>query len=196
MQGAQSFDQNGYVIMRGLIPPEEAARLYAYTLSRVELGNKDDGQVPGSPSFYQDKEVVALQKKLLPSIADHIQVPLINVFSYHRVYRKGAILRSHKDSVRAEISVTMNVGQQGEPWDLWLVDYEENPYAITLLPGDALVYKGSELTHWRGKLTDADFVSQIMFHCIDKKGKNRSAVFWEIARKIRKKCRELLGIAY
>lgn len=190
------FKEHGYLVMKGLIDPERASTLYKYTVDRASLGNLDDGQVPGSPSFYQDKEVVALQKQLLPTISDRIKVPLSNVFCYHRVYRKGAILRTHKDSVRAEISVTMNLGQQGEPWDLWLVDYDENTVRVRLEPGDALVYYGSHLTHWRAKLTDSDYVSQIMFHCVDKRGKNTSAVFWELFRKGRKFIRSLFGIQW
>ncbi|MCD6046075.1 MAG: hypothetical protein K0R48_1238 [Gammaproteobacteria bacterium] len=196
MNSAEQFKQSGYVIIRSLLDPDTTNRLYAYILSKAELGNKDDGQVPGSPSFYQDKEVVALQKKLLPSIEAHIQYPLLNVFCYHRVYKKGAILRSHKDSIRAEISVTINLGQRGEPWDIWLMDYDENAHKVALGPGDALIYQGSQLAHWRGKLEHADDVAQIMFHYVARNGKHTSAARWEFIGKIRKKYRELLGLAY
>jgi hypothetical protein len=193
---AEQFKQHGYVVIRSLLDRAQADRLYAYILSRAELGNKDDGQVPGSPSFYQDKEVVAIQKQLLPSIETYIQRSLLNVFCYHRVYKKGAILKSHKDSVRAEISATLNLGQHGEPWDIWLMDYDENAHKVTLEPGDALVYQGSQLTHWRGKLEHGDDVVQIMFHYVDRNGKNKSAARWEFLRRIRKKYREFRGIAY
>lgn len=196
IETGSSFKKSGYLVIKNIVDKENVDRLYAYTLSRAERGNLDDGQVPGSPSFYQDKEVVALQKKLLPTIQEKIQTPLENVFVYHRVYRTGAILRTHKDAPRAEISVTINLGQKGEPWDLWLVDYDENTQRIVLEPGDALVYQGSKLSHWRGKLVDSDYVSQVMFHCIDKNGKHKSAVWWELLRKLRKKFRELRGISY
>jgi hypothetical protein len=196
MNTGEEFKKLGYVVVRGLVDKDETNRLYAYTVGNAELGNKDDGQVPGSPSFYEDKEVVALQKKLLPVIEKLIQTPLQNVFCYHRVYRKGAILRTHKDSTRAEISTTINLGQQGEPWDLWLMDYDENAHKVTLGPGDALIYQGSQLAHWRGKLEHGDYVSQIMFHCIDRNGKNKNVARLEVVRRIRKKFREMMGIAY
>jgi hypothetical protein len=196
MTTAEQFKQSGYVVIQSLLDPETTNRLYAYIVDRADLGNKDDGQVPGSPSFYQDKEVVTIQKKLLPSIEAYIQCPLLNVFCYHRVYKKGAILRTHKDSVRAEISATINLGQKGEPWDIWLMDYDENAHQVTLRPGDALIYQGSQLAHWRGKLEQADNVAQIMFHYVDRNGKNKSAARWEFIGKIRKKYRELRGIAY
>lgn len=193
---SDEFKAQGYVVLRGLVAKPEIDRLYAYTLATIELGNKDDGQVPGSPSFYEDKEGVLLQQKLSPLIEKYIQIPLKSVYCYHRVYRKGAILRSHKDSIRNEISATINLGYQGEPWDLWLLDYQENPQKVTLSPGDALIYKGAQLIHWRGKLEHGDYVSQIMFGFIDRHGKNQHVPVLELIRKWMKKWRVLFGIAY
>jgi hypothetical protein len=190
------FQNSGYIVIRNMLTSDEATKLYHYTLDKLNCGNADDGQVPGSPSFYQDKEVAKLQKKLTPLIEESIQIPLISVFCYHRIYRTGAVLRMHKDSQRAEISATMNLGQKGEPWDLWLVDYDENAQNITLYPGDALIYYGNRLHHWRGKLVNSDFVSQIMFHFVSRNFKNAIYAKSEIIRKIRKRCREWMGIAY
>lgn len=192
----EQFKNNGFIVIKNMITPDEAASLYQYTLNRLTLGNIDDGQVPGSPSFYQDKEVSNLQKKLTPTIETLIETALIPIFCYHRIYRTGAVLRMHKDSKRAEISATMNLGQQGEPWDLWLVDYDENAHNIKLYPGDALVYYGNRLHHWRGKLVESDLVSQIMFHFVSRNFKNSFYAKSEIIRKIRKRCREWMGIAY
>ena len=196
MTTQEDFKQKGYIVIRNCISASEIDRLYQYTLDRVTKGNMDDGQVPGSPSFYLDPEVNQLQQTLRPMMEEHIGVKLLPVFCYNRVYRTGAVLRIHKDSHRAEISTTMNLGQQGEPWDLWLVDYNENAVAITLHPGDALLYYGNRLHHWRGKLEHADLVSQIMFHFVDANGKNTFASKMEWVRKLRKRGRQLMGLAY
>lgn len=196
MDAVNQFKQLGYVIIKNLVSSDEVSRLYQYTLTNMGKGNLDDGQVPGSPSFYQDKEVAALQKTLMPEIEKKIQTALTPVFCYHRIYRTGAVLRMHKDSPRAEISVTINLGQQGGPWSLWLVDYNENTVQATLMPGDALVYHGNKLFHWRGKLEHADLVAQIMFHCVDRNGKNGFSAKLEFVRRIRKRFREIMGISY
>jgi hypothetical protein len=196
MNTAEHFAKHGFVVLNKLVPEDDVNRLLEYTLQMADKGNKDDGQVPGSPSFYQDTEVVKLQKQLLPQIEDKLQVKLLPVFCYNRIYRTGAILRMHKDSARAEISATINIGQQGAPWDLWLVDYDENTHKVSLTPGDTLIYYGNRLYHWRGKLENTDFVSQVMFHFVDKNGKNAMAAHTEVVRKIRKRCRQLFGLAY
>ena len=196
METAREFKRQGYIVLKNLINPADIQPLYDYTLRTAERGNKDDGQVPGSPSFYQDKEVVALEAKYASAIESALQHKLLNVFCYHRVYRKGAILKAHKDSSRAEISASINVGQQGEPWDLWLLDYDENTRKITLNPGDALIYHGSRLMHWREKLVRSDFVSQVMFHFVPATFKNSLIVKSEWVRKFRKKCRQMMGLYY
>jgi hypothetical protein len=196
LQIDKQFNKKGFVVIEGMISDSQAAFLYDYTLKHLNEGNLDDGQVPGSPSFYQDQEIVKLQKKLFPFIEKHINIKLIPIFCYHRVYRQGAILRMHKDSTRAEISLTMNLGQMGKPWDLWLVDYEENANRITLNPGDALIYNGNKLHHWRGQLIEADLVSQIMFHYAQYSLKNIFMAKFELIRRARKKLREWRGISY
>jgi hypothetical protein len=190
------FKKQGYIVINNLVDPKEVARLYDYTIQRVERGNLDDGQVPGSPSFYQDQEVVQLQKNCINAIQASIQLKLLNVFCYHRVYRTGAVLKAHKDSTRAEIPASINLGQKGEPWDLWLLDYDENTRKIRLNPGDALIYHGSKLMHWREKLVNSDFVSQVMFHFVTDTFKNSFVVKSEMIRKFRKRCRQLLGVDY
>jgi len=190
----EQFKNLGFIVVKNLIPKDEAASLYQYTLEKIPQGNLNDGQVPGSPSFYQDKEIAKLQRSLQPKIEQYIDKKLLTIFCYYRVYRNGAVLRMHKDSMRAEISVTVNLGQKGNPWPLWLVDYNENTHSLNLEPGDGLIYFGNKLHHWRGKLEDSDYVSQIMFHFATKSFKNRYIVAAESIRKIRKYCKDSIGM--
>lgn len=196
MNGEQDFKEKGYSIIRNLLNQEEAARLYQYALKHMHHGNMDDGQVSGTPAFYQDREMAQLQKKVLPIIEQHIQMNLCSSFCYHRVYKKGAILRQHKDRNACEISVSLNLGQQGKPWDLWILDPDENAVNITFSPGDAVIYRGSKLTHWRGRLIHADHVGQVFFHFVDKNGKMKYALKTELINQFLQRCRKIFGIQY
>jgi hypothetical protein len=191
-----AFKHTGYLVIRNLIGSTEAARFYEYTLENLDRGNKKDEQALGSPSFYQDEKMSALHQQLLPKIEELIQLKLFSTFCYHRTYREGAILRMHKDRRACEITTSLNLGQKGDLWDLWLLDADENAQKITLAPGDALIYRGCKLTHWRGKLINADFVSQVFFHFVDKKGPNKLAIKTELLNRFLKKCRKKLGIIY
>lgn len=192
----KDFQNSGFAIIRKLISASEVKTYYDYAISMRAKGNFDDGQVPGSPSFYQDKKMVNLQKIYLPKLSQAIGMNLRNVFTYHRVYQKEAILRAHKDSERAEISATINLGQEGPIWPLYLLDFEEHVHEVCLEPGDALIYRGNQLMHWRARLLDSDAVVQVMFHCVDARGKYSRVPYYEVTRKIRKQCREWMGVAY
>jgi len=186
MNALEEYQTLGFTVLRKLLSSEDAGLLYQYTLKHQAEGNMDDGQVPGSASFYLDGEMVKLQKKLLPTFQNLLQLQLLPVFTYHRIYRKGAVLRSHKDGTRAEISASINLGQEGEPWTLWLLDYDENPHQVILQPGDAVLYNGVNLCHWRGRLLHSDYVSQAMLHYVDKQGKHLAAGRAEVLYKLKK----------
>ena len=66
---------------------------------------------------------------------------------------------------------------------------------LELTIGDALIYRGCKLLHWRGKLVHADYVSQAFFFFVNQKGWTGFTISkYEYLRKFLKRCRLLLGI--
>ena len=61
----------------------------------------------------------------------------------------------------------MNLG--GDEWAIWLLDRDENPVKVNLNSGDALIYRGCEIKHWRGKFKH-DTHAQVFMHYVDKYG--------------------------
>ena len=195
MSNDDMFQKSDYVVIKNLIDANEARKLYEYTLENINIGNMKDDQAPGSPSFYQDKKMTALHKTLLHKVEDLVKLKLTPTFCYYRTYRTGAILKMHRDRKSCEIAISLNIGQQGDCWDLWLLDHDENACNITLSPGDALIYRGCKLLHWRGKLVHADYVSQAFFFFVNQKGWTGFTISkYEYLRKFLKRCRLLLGI--
>ena len=97
----------------------------------------------------------------------HTGLKLFKTYTYARIYKLGDILRTHRDREACEISITLNLG--GDPWDLWLLDRDQNPIKINLNPGDALLYRGCELWHWRSKCPVKEH-SQVFMHYVDQYG--------------------------
>lgn len=193
---AEEFKKSGYAIVKNLVDKETIARLYEYTLQNMPNGNLKDEQALGSPSFYQDKEMVALHQRLHPKLEELLQLKLFTTFCYYRTYRTGAILRMHKDRRACEISISVNIGQKGNLWDLWLMDQEENARNFALEPGDGLIYRGCQLNHWRGKLVEADLVSQAILSFVDRHGPNKIAIQTELLNRFLSRCRKVFGIQY
>lgn len=161
-----SFKEEGYLIIRNLIDKNDALSLANHLKQRND-GDIKCEQVMGSPSFYSDNLLLNKQIELLPIIEKHSKLKLFKTYNYARVYKKGAILRIHTDRPACEVSITLDLG--GDPWGIWILDKDENPLEVKLNPGDALLYKGCDVWHWRGKF-NGDIHPQVFMHYVDQNG--------------------------
>ena len=141
------------------------------------LGTWSDQQVPNTYSHYADFVMETLLMKVLPKMQQETGLELIPTYSYARIYKKGDILRRHKDRPSCEISTTIHLG--GTKWPIFIdgtgsdnvIDEYKNihkPNApkgteVLLDVGDMLVYSGCELEHWRETL-DGDNCAQVFLH--------------------------------
>ena len=141
------------------------------------LGTWADKQVPNTYSHYADFVMETLLMKVLPKMQQETNLELVPTYSYARIYKKGDILRRHKDRPSCEISTTIHLG--GTKWPIFIdgtgsdnvIDEYKNihkPNApkgteVLLDVGDMLVYSGCELEHWREAL-DGDNCAQVFLH--------------------------------
>ena len=103
--------------------------------------------------------------KVLPVMQQHTEMNLIPCYTYTRIYKKGDILKRHKDRPSCEISTTLHLG--GEPWPIFLdptgADNAPTGISINLKVGDMLVYSGCDLEHWREPF-EGDNCAQVFLH--------------------------------
>jgi len=107
---------------------------------------------------------------------------LLPTFSFWRMYTMYSDLKKHKDRDACEISATINIGSDGTNWPIYI---EGNP--IDLKPGDAVVYLGCEVEHYREEFL-GDWCAQVFIHYVDAEGKNAhlekdSRVYWGVQKK-------------
>ena len=149
-----------YKLVKKMISPEMANFCYQYILMKrkvvrhlvetnfispvdYEWGKWNDSLIPNTYAHYADMVMENLLVTIKPKVEKHTKLTLIETYSYVRLYKKGDILRKHKDRDACEISITLNLG--GDPWELCF-----NPnIKLNLNPGDAVIYKGREIEHWR-----------------------------------------------
>lgn len=124
------------------------------------IGTKGDKGVPDCYSEYADFCSETLLKSIRPKVEDAFKQKLIETYSYVRIYINSSFLPKHKDRMDCEYSVTLNIS--GESWPIFIEDNIQIP--VILNPGDALFYKGCELTHWREPYTGKEEYIQIFLH--------------------------------
>ena len=142
--------------------------------------NKDE-QIPDTYSQYGNIAMETLMLKCQPEMEKVTGLKLYPAYTYARIYKKGDVLKRHKDRFSCEISTTMNLG--GDDWPIYLepdpkkggvkpgvgyVSDNTKGVRVDLKPGDMLVYSGCELEHWREKFKGKECV-QVFLHYNNRK---------------------------
>jgi hypothetical protein len=189
-----SFKKKKYKIIKKVITKDLALFIYNYFLMKRQVaktlfdtkyispfedmfGVWADNQVPNTYSHYADIVMETLLLKLQPIMEKETGLKLNPNYSFARIYKKGDILKRHKDRFSCEISTTLNIG--GDSWPIYLdptgadnvINEAENlikPNApkgikVDLKPGDMLVYRGNLLEHWREPFKGED-CAQVFLH--------------------------------
>ena len=181
--------KNNYKVIKQAISKELADFVYSYFLTKRKVArvffddryispfNNDwgvwnDPQVPETYSHYSDIAMETLLERLTEPMSKETGLNLIPTYSYARIYKKGDVLKRHKDRYSCEVSMTMNLG--GDPWPIYLEpsgETDKEGVKIDLEPGDALIYRGCEVEHWR-EAFEGENCGQVFLHYNDASGEN------------------------
>jgi hypothetical protein len=165
IKGALSYELANFIFNYFLLKRDAVKFMYEnnITYDNGMFGTWTDQQIPNTYSHYADPVMETLLMKVLPVMEKETGLELVPTYSYARAYKKGDILKRHKDRPSCEISTTIHLG--GDQWSIFIdptgsnnvIDEYKNimkPDApqgvkVDLDVGDMLVYSGCELEHWR-----------------------------------------------
>lgn len=177
------FQANGYVLVKGFYNAQELDTISRYlenSLKRYPENNQGGGDdVSSKISWYADPLVEVILRNSLSAVEETTGLELDPSYSFTRVYQKGDELKPHVDRPACEISVTSHIATVGKPWPIYMKAPGRAPTVHYLEPGDACIYRGCEVTHWRDKAVDTDVNVQVMLHYVDKNGPNAAYKFDE-----------------
>ena len=173
-----SFKTKKYTVIKNAISKELSDFIYNYFLMKRRVANIlfkekyispyetffgtwNDPQVINTYSHYGDIVMETLLLKLNDLMNQKTKLTLYPTYSYARIYKNGDILKKHTDRFSCEISTTMNLG--GELWPIYLKDTKNQIKKIILKSGDMLIYRGTELEHWREPFEGKD-CAQVFLH--------------------------------
>jgi len=141
------------------------------------IGEFGDAQSPGDFRSYGDLifDTVLLGK--VSELEKLTGIGLIPQYTYYRMYRNGSILERHTDRESCEISCTLCLGYDADySWPIWIKDKEGKETPVETNPGDVVVYKGSDLEHWREPFVGHNH-AQAFLHYTDKEGQHNGRHF-------------------
>ena len=178
------FKKNKYVVIKQAISKDLAAFVANYFSIKKQvydtcrktryispyevMGGYYEGekeQIPHTFSCYSDVAMETLMLKCQPIMEKTTGLKLTPAYTYARIYKKGDVLKRHKDRFSCEISTTMNLG--GDPWAIYLEPSGKEGLKgikVDLKPGDMLVYSGCELEHWRNKFKGKECIQAFLHY--------------------------------
>ena len=161
------FKERGFMLVKGLA---DTASNYMFINKLVELGKgQQDQQVPGSIGFYKNPLFERLLEALLPAIEQHTGYELYKTYSYARTYKLDDELKRHKDRNACEVTVSLCLGNDDKPWPIFIRDKDKNIHSFEMEAGDAVIFKGVELPHWREPNTYGACANAFL-HYVDQHG--------------------------
>lgn len=178
-----NFKEDKYVAVKSMISEDivDIGTRYALIDEMTRFSDEAStqegaAQVPGSHSKYADPLMESILQYIHPSMEYVTGLTLYPTYSYFRVYRPGMDLKPHTDRPACEISTTISfrynyLGNKQQSWPIW-VSGKNGPKPFSLEPGDAVVYRGCEIEHWREELDapEGSYHIQGFFHFVDANG--------------------------
>ncbi len=169
---AAEFRRQGYTRIAGFLPGPvlrvvaEECRI----LERNGAFKRNDMQVPDVPVGYAPLPIEALMNLATPFMEKIVGRALWPTYSFLRIYARGSRLERHQDRDACEFSVSVTLASATpEIWPIHFRMPSGEERAIDLPPGDAVIYRGGLLEHWREKLP-AEWHMQAFMHFVDRDG--------------------------
>jgi predicted 2-oxoglutarate/Fe(II)-dependent dioxygenase YbiX len=191
----ENFNKNGYVYLKDFLDIENGKQLALSLKNEVNKRGIFDSQCPGSKAIRDSEVFDSLLLELLPHIENASGLKLHPTYAYARWYQPGEKLKIHTDRAACEISVTLTLDFEGDSWPIYVgkPSQEETEYAredknghlvyakdvgkIETQPGDGVLYKGTEMYHWRDEYTQGKWQAQVFLHYVDANGRYRDWIY-------------------
>ena len=156
-----------YKLIKNFLTQEEVKLLtdYCRIKHRLNFDSFDSRQNDnGDTYFYGDPLMESLMVNKLELMQKETGLELLYTYSFWRMYTFNAELKKHKDRPSCEVSVTVMINSDGVKWPIFM-----NGAEINMEPGDAAIYLGCEIEHWR-EIYKGDWHAQAFLHYVNKNG--------------------------
>lgn len=128
---------------------------------------------------------------LTPIMESLVKLPLEPTYDYFRVYRAGDVCKVHSDRPACEHSMSLTLAYSDElvwpfhvgreaatPSGIITDDFSGSPFAaLSMQPGDAVIYKGVEVRHGRIDPNPNAWSAHVFLHWVERGGRYADSAF-------------------
>lgn len=167
-----SLRRQGFAVLRNLMLPGyhlQIRRYFDRIWDRIKLG---DAQVPLRKAQHNDPLCRILHMSLNDMIASVCEESIKPSYCYLGIYMPGAVLVRHRDRPQCRWNVSLlldskPVASQNDGWPIYVECADDQVRAAVAGIGDAVVYNGTRIPHWREEMPSRfDYQSVCFFHFV------------------------------
>lgn len=171
-KSSRFFHKNRYVSLKGLLPAFQVAELRRYIRALIAKGRLEVGKREYRNCYLKHNESVVrfFHHQLTSTISEVVREPVQPSFAFICCYSGGAELSKHTDREQCELTVSLCADFIPEPRNLtsWplCIDTSRGRVTIHQALGDAILFCGRDMAHYRDKLTQGFTSTSILFHFV------------------------------
>lgn len=174
MDTVVEFKEKGYVHLKSFLHTDSCKEL-TRELKRLVDQKKTvkDEQCPKSEAIHGTVTFDKLLEDLTPHFEQASGLKLFPTYSYARFYNsQDEELKLHRDRPACEISATLTLDFEGDVWPIYMGANEDksNATEIKMEIGDAVMYRGCDIYHWREPYKEGKWQAQVFLHYVDQNG--------------------------
>lgn len=156
---------NKFKIVKNFLTNDELKLLQEYVVIKHRVNfNEFDHQDAANSGFYSDPIMESLMLIKNKKMNELTSKELLPTYTCWRMYTAFSELSPHKDRPACEYSCTVMISSDKTEWPIFM-DGEQ----VSLMDGDAVIYKGCDVKHWREEFK-GDYHAQCFIHYVDKNG--------------------------
>ena len=162
----------GYLPLAGLVHPYHLGALRRYFRHHIRKGNFALGDNQSGRRYVAHNENVArfFHHQLAATISQMAGEVVKPSYVYFASYQDGAVLEKHTDRQQCEFSITFCLDYTPEPAGAtgWPIRLEAKSGRVTVHQaiGDALLYRGCQVPHFRKPLPPGATSTSFFFHYV------------------------------
>ena len=176
-----SFWERGYTVARSLADARQLAFVRAAMTASQRIGRMRFATVvvpQGALNEYAPIGAEALLVQCRPAFEALTGRELLPAYAFWRIYQHGAELTRHVDRNACEVSASLPIYAEPEEhaWPIHVRDLHGEDTAVALHPGDAILYQGCRIPHWREPFA-GQVQYQVFLHYVFKDGDKADFAF-------------------
>lgn len=170
----EELRRNQFAVLRKIFNPVQIALVREYHRAAIAMGLLDynDGQVERRSVWPNEPVVSYLHHQLVPLLDRITPEPVKASYAYLAAYHEGAVLERHIDRSQCawNLSVPLDATPETDETNAWPIylEVDGKPHEVKLGLGDGLLYRGTDLYHWRNALPPGNANTICFFHFVDR----------------------------